>query len=328
MSKTPIKGLGEGQSRHTLNGETMGTRYSAIFFTPENLDADLDVDAVATALFASVDLVDRQMSTWKPQSDLMRLNAAPIKEWVNIPAELAEVLNVALEIGRASNGAFDIALGDLVNLWGFGAEGSTPQADGIAKQLGQSRAAAYELLELDLDRNRAFKLAPVHLDLSGIAKGFGVDQMLDCLKGFGIKNALVGLDGELGAIGTKEKNQPWAVAVEKPDYEARAPIGVIGLCDASVATSGDYRHWVEVGDVRLSHTMNRQTGGPLQNRLASVSVVSETCMKADAWATALMVMGEVAGPALAKGLGMDALFITREADGLHQIEVGSVFGQV
>ncbi len=304
-----------------INGATMGTRYSATFLAPPNTDLS-DLDA---ALFAAVDRVDAQMSTWKPRSDLMRLNGAPVGQWVEIPRELMRVLGCALDIGRVTNGAFDIALGDLTNVWGFGAVGQMPDALAIKTRLGKVQTPAFEAVELDSEGLRARRLEPVQLDLSGIAKGFGVDEMMRCLHGFGIKNALVSLDGELRASGQKTADAPWSVAIEKPDYANRAPLGVIALEDAAIATSGDYRHWIDVGDIRLSHTMDRQSGGPLKNRVASVSVIAESCMEADAWATALMVMGDVAGPALARAKGLQALFVTRDRDGIGEIPVGQVF---
>ncbi len=308
--------------QHNLSGDTMGTRYGATFFVPE----DFDLAAVSEALFAAVDRVDRQMSTWKPDSDLMCLNRAEIGKWIDIPEQLTTVFSTALEIGRSSSGAFDIGLGGLVNAWGFGATGTTPDVQAITKRLGKPVPPAYEVLDIDAKNRKARKLAPIELDLSGIAKGFAVDEMLACLRRFGVENALVSLDGELKAMGLKPASQPWAVAIEKPDYEARAPLSVIELKEAAVATSGDYRHWVDVGKMRMSHTMNRHGGGPVKNRVASVTVVAPECITADAWATALMVLGPEAGQILARANGIDALFIIRADDGFIQIPVGRIFG--
>jgi len=308
-------------TRYVMNGETMGTRYSAIF----HAKAELRTQLIEPALFDAVNRVDCQMSTWKPDSDLMRLNTAPIGAWVKVPAELMTVLRTALDIGRQSNGAFDIALGELVNAWGFGAGRNDPDAAKIREQLGKPSDFAHELLDLDDGNGRVRKLGHAQFDLSGIAKGFAVDEMVRCLQSFGIEHALVSLDGELRSIGQQNGTSPWSVALETPDYDARATLGVISLEDAAVATSGDYRHWVELGQSRLSHTMDRQKGGPLMNHLASVTVVAPNCIEADAWATVLLVLGEVAGPALARARSMNALFLTRRGDGIEQIPVGSVF---
>lgn len=157
--------------RHALNGETMGTRYSAVFFAP----ADIDLGAIGAALFAGVDQVDRQMSTWKPDSDLSRLNAAPARQWHAVSAELWAVLDTAVHVGIQSGGAFDIGVGALVNAWGFGPTGQQPDAQQI-RALGQgAHRAASEVLEIDLVHQRVRKQEALALDLSGIAKGYGVD---------------------------------------------------------------------------------------------------------------------------------------------------------
>ena len=153
--------------RRTLNGPTMGTRYSAVFFAPERTDSD----ALAASLLEAVDRVDRQMSTWKTDSDLNRLNNAPVGDWVAIPRELTTVLASSLRIGRASNGVFDIGVGDLVEAWGFGSAGPGPDVDRITALAGQARPATTEALELDEAGRRARKHAPLSLDLAGIAKG-------------------------------------------------------------------------------------------------------------------------------------------------------------
>ena len=310
-----------GLTRHVLNGATMGTRYSAIFLAPKGED----VSMIGPALFAAVDRVDQQMSTWKPTSDLMRLNRAPRGIWQALPRELMTVLTTAMDIGERSDGLFDIGVGDLVGAWGFGAEGRTPDQARIAAGLSLRRTPAHTLVELDAKQGRARRHGVVQLDLSGIAKGFGADEMMRCLTGFGITRALVSLDGELSARGLNERNMPWAVGVERPDFETRDVLGVIDLVDAAVATSGDYRHWVDVGKMRLSHTMDPRLGGPMRNRVASVSVVHPLCMYADAWATACMVAGEDAGPELARRNGLSALFLLRDGGELREIAVGPMF---
>lgn len=304
-----------------ISGETMGTRYSAKFVADR-----VDQTVVGAALFAAVDAVDRQMSTWKPDSDLSRLNAAPVGRWVKVPPELAIVLAEALRIGRASGGSFEIAVGDAVNAWGFGpAKPRERPQPGIAP--ASARRPAAESLEFDEAGEYVRKLAPVDLDLCGIAKGFGVDELARSLERFGITSYLVGIDGELRARGRKADGMPWTVAIERPDHETRDVMGVLELSDAAVATSGDYRHWVELAGARLSHTMDPRTGEPLRNRIASVTVLASNCMEADAWATALMVMGEEAGPDFAQARGLDALFIIREKEGLVERAVGCFAGK-
>lgn len=304
--------------RHALNGPTMGTRWSALFFAPPGFDPA----PVQAALQAAVDAVDAQTSTWKPDSDLMRLNAAPVGEWQDIPADLGRVLTLGLAIGRASGGAFDIGQGDAVRAWGFGPDPADPKAIRTAMQA--PRRPAHEVLEFD--GNRVRKFAPIALDLNGIAKGYGVDRLAEVLSACGILDALVGIDGEMRALGLRPDGTPWTIAVEAPERDRRAPHSILTLQDASVATSGDYRHWVTVQGRDLSHTMDPARGAPLLAPPASVTVIAPTCAEADAWATALMVAGVDEGPGLARKAGLDALFLTRDDTGVVQgIGVGKLF---
>lgn len=318
MSKTSIEWLPAARLKDCrTSGDTMATRYSARFLAPDGVD----VQAISAALAAAVGAVDRQMSNWKPDSDLSRLNRAAPGEWTPIPARLAAVLARGLEIGRASGHAFDIGLGDLVDAWGFGP--SRTRRLHHPPGLARPRPPTDTLLEVDVAGGRARKHGSVALDLCGIAKGFGVDELGRVLEGAGIRAWLVGIDGELRARGRKADGAPWAIALESPQEERRAAMGVIELEDAAIATSGDYRHCVRVDGERLSHTMDPRTGAPLRSGVAAVSVVAATCMDADAWATALMVLGEKAGAAQARRLGLDALFVVREAGGLRAAGTGA-----
>jgi thiamine biosynthesis lipoprotein len=294
--------------RHALNGATMGTRYSATLFAPEGTD----IKALDAALFEAVDRVDRQMSTWKPDSDLNRLNAAPVGDWIAIPRELTAVLAASLRIGRASNDRFDIGVGNLVAAWGFGCAGPEPDAGRIAALGKQVRPVTTLALELDEAGSRARKHAPLSLDLSGIAKGYGVDELARVMAAFAIPSWLVGIDGEMRAKGVKPDGSPWAVGLERPQRGTRDVMSVIELTDLAIATSGNYRHWIDAGGKTLSHTMNPKTGAPLDNNLASVSVLAATAMEADAWATVLMVLGDKAGLQTATTLGIGAIFVLRD----------------
>ena len=318
MSKTSTDPARIDPSRHALSGPTMGTRWSALFFAP-----DLDPAPLQQALQRAVDRVDAQMSTWRQDSDLMRLNAAPAGEWVAVPAQLMAVLRLGLEIGRASAGAFDIGMGDAVAAWGFGP--TAADADRIRQALATPRRPAHEVLDLDHASGRVKKLAPITLDLNGIAKGYGVDRLAEVLRGRGIRSALVGIDGEMRALGLRPDGEPWAVAVEAPDPDRRAAHSLLALEDAAVATSGDYRHRVQVGDRQLSHTMDPRRGAPLPAPPASVTVIAQSCAEADAWASALMVLGENEGSALARRRGLDALFMLRTGDDIRLQATGRLF---
>lgn len=294
--------------RQTLSGDTMGTRYSAVFYMPFGIN----VAALSAAVFAAVDRVDRQMSSWKAASDLNRLNSAALATWVDIPRELLTVLEASLQIECVTNGAFDIGVGRHVEAWGFGTARQTVGRNQTPVTSGEPRHAASAGLELSRREGRARRTAPITLDLSGIAKGFGVDEMARVMDAFGIPSWLVGIDGEMRAKGAKPDGSMWAVAHERPDRHVREVMGVLELRDMAVATSGNYRHFREVDGRTVSHTINPRTGAPLQNEVASVSVLAPRCMTADAWATALMVMGVEAGLDAAQAQGFDVIFVLQD----------------
>lgn len=304
--------------RITLHGPTMATRWSA------TLDADdsLDIRALQQDLTAAVDQVDQQMSPWKPDSDLMRVNRAPGDVWVEVPAELLEVLDCALNVQRLSAGAFDPCVGGLVNAWGFGAACDAPDAHAIRLTRQAQPLAAHACLELDSNAGKVRKLVPLQLDLCGIAKGYAVDRMAQVLQKHGVRHALAALDGELRAVGAQFSGASWSVALESPELERRAVRSVIELADLAVATSGDYRRYLELGGARLAHTMDPRRWAPLNNGVASVTVLARTCIQADAWATALLVAGPGEGLAMAQRMGMDVLFLLRRATGLIEVGLG------
>jgi thiamine biosynthesis lipoprotein len=304
--------------RTTLNGPTMGTRWSV------SVDADpsVDLEALRRDLAAAVQQVDAQMSPWKPDSDLVRLNRAPIDAWVDLPPEMLEVLACAMDIHRLSAGAFDPCVGALVDAWGFGAGGDAPDAVAIHTARQAKPCPMHEGLELDRPAGRARKRAPLQLDLCGIAKGYAVDRMVAVLQQRGVPHALAALDGELRAVGSQASGAPWAVALEAPEAGQRAVRGVLELQDLAVATSGDYRHYMDVGNARLAHTMDARRAAPVNNAVASVTVLARTGMEADAWATALLVAGPGEGLALAQRMGLEALFLLRRPEGLVEMGLG------
>lgn len=320
MSKTSIEALPDTQLKlWRVSGATMGTRYTAAFHAPPKTDER----ELSARLAAAVGAVDEQMSNWKDSSDLSRLNRAELDCWVPVSGNLAALLVRALEIDRDTHNAFNIGVGDLVGMWGFG-----PSGEQRARRLGGvgTRASpcpsVSDLIDVDVQQCRVRKLEPVALDLCGIAKGFGVDELARVLSEQGIDSWLVGIDGEMRACGSKPDGSPWAIALEAPDYERHTAMGVIELSNAAIATSGNYRHWAGIDGARISHTMDPRTGAPLCSSVASVTVIAPTCVDADAYATALLVLGPQAGRDFAKCLRVDALFVMRDGDALRTIGTG------
>ena len=309
--------------RARLHGPTMATRWSVLC----DIDPALEQTVLHRALSAAVEQVDQQMSPWKPDSDLSRLNRAAPEAWVALPPEMLTVLARALEVARQSGGAFDPTVGALVDAWGFGAARGAPDAAAIRAATQAMHRPAYQNLELEPANGRARKHAPLQVDLCGIAKGYAVDRMIDVLKQHGVAHALAALDGELRALGGQADGQPWAVALESPTPGQRSAHGVLELQDLAVATSGDYRHFVQVGADRLAHTMDARRATPVRNDVASVTVLAPEGMSADAWATALLVAGGDHGLALAQRLGLEVLFLVRRAGRLVDLGLGCFDGR-
>lgn len=301
--------------RIALNGATMGTRWSAVFFA-----AHADQMTIAVDLQAAVDSVDASMSTWKPDSALMQFNRAALEEWVAMPAPLCALIALALQIGTASRGAFDIGVGAAVEAWGFGATRTTPDSAAISEVAAVSATGS---IEVDLANSQLRRHSAAQLDLSGIAKGFGVDRLADTLLAHGIADFVVSIDGEMRMSGTKPDGSGWVIGLERPDREQRMLARTVEVSDLAMATSGDYRHWRANNGTIVSHTIDPRTGQPLQSDLCAVTVTAEHCAVADAWATAFMVLGQHNGLAMAQQLGLDALFTIRRNGAFEEIGVGA-----
>ena len=294
-------------------GLTMGTSWSA--------------KAVVTAplpdLQAELDQVVAQMSHWDAQSDLGRFNRAPAGTWHTLPPEFATVIDYALQVARDTGGAYDPCAGALVNLWGFGPERRFDQAGFNAPAPAAIAAvmAAKHAVEYDAATLRLFQPGGVHLDLSSVAKGYAVDQLARCLRMQGVQHFLVEVGGELRGAGVKPDGQPWWVALEGvPDAQRSAGAGTIAaLHGLALATSGDYRRYFSYAAGRASHTLDPRTGFPINNDVASVTVLHPSCMAADALSTALTVLGASDGLAFAEQRGLAARFLLRRPGALAEV---------
>ena len=304
-----LAGCGEqpGYQRH--GGDTMGTYYQVTARCP--------VD-VGPAVEATLRQVNAEMSTYLPDSELSRFNSAPPGEWFPVSAALAEVLAAADTLSRESGGAFDVTVGPLVNLWGFGPDGATaPPADAVVADT--LAGIGHRHLDVRREPPGVRKARPLYVDLSAIAKGHGVDRVVARLDGAGCDALLVDVGGEVRGRGLSPSGRPWRIGIEVPDPAQMGSVQrVITLEDAAVATSGDYRNFLESDGHRYSHTIDPRTGRPVDHTLASVSVVHDSAMWADGYATLLNVLGPEDGPAFAERAGLAALFIERRENGFRE----------
>lgn len=312
-----LSGCGGAPEPWRLSGATMGTSYSVVVVAPPQA---LSRQQLAADIDAELRTVNRQMSTYQPDSELSRFNSRRELDWFAVSAELVAVVAEALEIGEISAGAFDITVGPLVNLWGFGPgenAGRDKPPTKLEIEAALARSGAESLTLRQAPPALAKSLPELYIDLSAIAKGHAVDRVAELLEAAGILNYLVEIGGELRSRGQSPRGDAWRLAVEKPASDQRAVQQIIAVGDAAVATSGDYRNYFERGGVRYSHTIDPRNGLPIRHELASVTVVQPRAARADALATALLVMGPEAGLELAQRLAIPAYFVIKGEAGFE-----------
>lgn len=302
----------------SLGGHTMGTHWSARLVVP----AGADLHMLHAGIQRALDRVVAQMSTWEAGSDISRYRHAPAGSWQRLPDAFATVLDRAIAVAEASGGAFDPTIGPLVDLWGFGSAGTPRQVptDDAIKRARED--TGWQRLRRRADGTELFQPGGLQLDLSGIAKGYGADLAAAHLREHGVAAALVEVGGEIRAYGRKPDGDPWRILVETtPDEDAdpaALPPRVLILDDTAVATSGDRWHHFEQDGTRYAHTLDPRTGRPVTGAAASVTVIADQAMDADAWATALTVMGRDEGFVFARTHGLAARFVARDGNHLDE----------
>ena len=300
-----------------LDGSAMGTTFNvSIVEAPKSLDEiALQADIVAT-----LTRIDTLASTWRDDSELSVFNADHSIDWIVVSTEFCDALSSALQISRITNGAFDVTVGPVVNLWGFGPGGQVtepPASDTLAAAM---QSVGFGLIETDCPEGLVRKNdAAMYVDLSGWAKGLAVDELAELLDSYGLENYLVEIGGELRARGHNSESANWAIAIEAPLTSERVPQAIIHVTGTGVATSGDYRNYFEHAGEHYSHAIDPRTGRPVVHNLAAVSVLAASTAYADAMATALLVLGPDEGPALARDIGLAAYFLVRDDSGIREV---------
>jgi thiamine biosynthesis lipoprotein len=296
-----------------LSGQTMGSAWT--------VKVAGELPAAAEALQAGVqarfDAVNGALSTYRADSALSRFTEDARGDWVDVDPELGEVLSYALKLAEVSGGAYDVTVGPLVNLWGFGPAPATRRVpEAVAIEAARARVG-WRKVEVDESKRRARKAPGVRIDLSSLGKGRGVDRAAEYLDSLGVANYLIDLSGKLRARGVNVQREPWRVAVEapQPDVTSGQPPfepDVIALVDESVATAGDYRRFFEIDGRHYSHIIDPRTGWPVTHATVSASVVASDCMQADALATVFMAMSPDDAMELANHRRLSALLINRQ----------------
>lgn len=315
LAGTPVQG-GMPWRGGVLRGRTMGTFYAVSL---PSLPSSVGLTRCRAEIEAILAGVDRRMSTYRPETELSRFNARRGTSWIAVSPDTAAVVAESITVGRLTRGAFDVTAGPLVELWGFGpsqARSAPPPEAEIARV---RQATGFEALSVRGASPALKKTKPgLGIDLSGVAKGFAVDRMAARLEDLGITDYLVEIGGEFRARGRNGRGRVWTLGVERPVPGRRRIQRVISVPTGGVATSGDYQAWFEAGGRRYSHIIDPRTASPIAHDLGSATVVARTAMRADALATAFMVLGFDAGRRLAEREAIAVLLIRRRDDGFEE----------
>jgi len=291
-----------------LSGSAMGTTWTVTLAPPVDAPGLENAAAVVRDILTETDAT---LSTWNANSEISALNRHKGRDWIPLSAPLYDVLAAARAVSGRTEGAFDVTVGPLTEVWGIGGAPPRdwPSSDEVRMALGR---VGYDKLELRDHPRAARKLVEgILLDVSGIAPGYAVDRISEGLARLGYGDHIVELGGEVRCRGRGPGGRSWRIAIEQPIAGNRAVHAIVAVDDRGISTSGDYRDYRVVAGHRIGHTIDPRSGLPVSHGLASVSVVHESVMLADAYATALMVLGPETGYALAERLGLPALFIER-----------------
>jgi thiamine biosynthesis lipoprotein len=284
---------------------------------------DRDAERAVEAAFREMYRIESVMSTWKSTSELSRLDASAGDAPIRVSRELLSLIDSSLAFSRATDGAFDVTVRPLVLLWGFqGGEATLPSADDVVRTLAR---VGYARVSIDSAASTVTLPAGMQIDLAGIAKGYAVDRSVAVLRGFGVRDALVNIGGNIAALGAPPGERAWTIGIRDP----KGGLGTVGsllLTDEAVATSGNYENFVEIEGRRYGHIIDPRTGMPVSREL-SVTVVAPTALASDALSTGLFVLGPVDGAAaVARLRGVRALYALPAGDGISYKEVGDFGG--
>lgn len=312
---------------HQFSGPVMGTRYRVKVVMDEAPSKQIyEIEKASTT---ALENVNAKMSHYLDDSEVSRINTWSQDDPYPISSDTLEVLQHAMEISSTTEGAFDITVAPLVDAWGFGPPGRMPQSPDKTEIDQLLERTGWEMLQVDRASSSISKSRPdLSLDLSAIAKGYAVDKVADALDAQGVEHYMIEVGGEVRTKGRNEQDEPWKIGIERPIPGGDQAIElVVPMSDSSMATSGDYRNYYEVEGERISHTIDPRSGYPITHSVASVTVVGPLCVRADAYATALLVLGPQ-GFDLAEELGLAAYFLQRDKKGVFVGRMTNAFKQI
>ena len=305
-----LSGCGNGDSMESLSGPTMGSTYSIKYVRKSDSPAPKQVQTEVEKILAEV---DRQMSTYRSDSDIERFNALSANSCQTMPAPVLELVRAAEQLSRQSEGSYDLTVEPLLNLWGFGPQArdeKVPTAEALAEVM---QRVGYSHLRISGDQ--LCKDAAVEVDFNSIAAGYAVDTIAAKLQSLGIHNYLAEVTGELKAAGRKLDGSAWKIALEEPRDDQQVAQRIINVDGYGVSTSGDYRNYFEQNGRRYSHTFDARSGAPITHNLASVTVINPSTLMADGLSTLLLILGPERGWDYAQKHQIGAFFVIRADTG-------------
>ena len=313
-----VSACSRGPETLTLSGEAFGTTYNVSVV--ERSDKPIDRAEIDLAIRTAIAATNSDFNNWDPTSSVSRFNTSANGEPFTVSVAFLELMDIADTIHSDSGGYFDMTLAPLIELWGFfkpGLDQDLPTDADIGSAL--SKVGQDNLITIDHDARTLTKVDPaVTLNVSAIAKGYGIDNLSSGLSQAGYRNYMVEIGGDLFASGQTAQGRAWSLGVERPTDGSRGVLHIVSLTGQGMATSGDYRNYYEEDGIRYSHILDPRTGKPVTHNTASVSVIAENATLADGWATALLAMGSERGMDVADRLGLKAIFIDR-VDGVFEV---------
>ena len=304
------------RAAYEVSGATMGTTFNIQVVAPPDT---VQWNALETRVSVLLESIEKSMSTYQPDSELSRFNAYSNSDWFTVSAELCDVVAAAQSLSVLTDGAFDVTVGPLVNLWGFGPDFSVAEPPDAAQIAKARQLTGNQHLRTDCVQPALAKVLPeLYVDLSALAKGYGVDRIAAMLDDFGMSNYFVEIGGEIRVSGTNAKGRPWSIAIEAPNRGSRSVSRIIELSNTAVATSGDYRNFIEHDGHFYSHIIDPRSGYPVSHGAAAVTVVADSTALADALATGLMVLGPDEGLLLAEQQDVAVLFQLHTNNGVQE----------
>ncbi len=305
-----------GTKERRVSGSAMGTSYSVKWLE----EGELEYSELQSKIKAEIERIDGLMSTYKPKSELSRFNNLGNNDWFSVSNETQQVIALAKEVAELTDGAFDPTVLPLVELWGFGSQGmvsTQPKSEQIKEALIRTGFNGIETREKPPALRKINR--ELVLDLSAVAKGYGSDRAAELLSQSGIENFMVEIGGEVRASGLNRSGDPWRIAVEQAVEDSDKLDIIVPIKDRSIATSGTYRNYFDSDGRRFSHLINPRDGLPVKHNTVSVTVLDQSCARADALATGLLVLGAEKGMQLSDKIGLSARFVSVNEEGGFEV---------